>query len=741
MRRWLLTIWAGVILASASAAEDWTQFRGPRRDNIARATGLLRQWPPEGPPVRWSLDVCQGYAGAAIHGDRVYFNDYSQEDNEWYVRCVTLAEGREVWRYRTSQRIRPNHGITRAVPAVDEKYVFSLDPKCIFYCLDAQTGHELWRKSFVHDYGAQIPPWYNGQCPLIEPDRVILAPGGDALMVALRKDTGDEIWRTPNPEKWPLSHSSIMPAELAGVQQYLWCTLFGPLGVAADDGRLLWFHPRKFNVAVAPSPLPIDGERVFMTAGYDAGSIMLRVSRTGDQFTTETVFDLGGDEWNSEVHTPILYQDHMFAVGKKRRGLFTCLDLSGREVWTSQNHASFELGSFLLADDLFFILEGKTGVLRLLEANTSEYRELASAKLLPGHDAWAPMALSNGKLVLRDMTRMICIDVAAAPTAEASAAPATRVAGVSFLAPPDRREDQPPDRPATPPYRLVRTIADQGPGPTQFAEALRGIAVDPAGRIHAVGDSAVKVFSPAGELLHSWSTARPGHCIAVAPDGTIYVGQAEQVERFDARGNLRDTWSDPERLRLITAIGFAGNEVLLADARARCVHRYNHSGEFQGDIGRPARGRGIQLPNGVLDLAVDRENVIHLTNSGRHRIERYTTAGELLGHIGRFDGRDPAGFTGCCNPTNLAITSTGTIAVTVKAPPGVKLYDTAGHLLTIIGPDNFDPACKNMSIATDNQGHLYVVDTVRLHICVFAPEPAVLGPPAGDTPTNEGVEP
>jgi hypothetical protein len=108
-----------------------------------------------------------------------------------------------------------------------------------------------------------------------------------------------------------------------------------------------------------------------MTASYDAGSVMVRVRRTGDAFKAESVFDMKNNEWNSEVHTPIVYKGHMFAVGKKKRGLFTCLSFDGKEVWTSEGKASFGLGSFLLADGMFFVLDGDTGKLRLIEASTT----------------------------------------------------------------------------------------------------------------------------------------------------------------------------------------------------------------------------------------------------------------------------------------------------------------------------------------------------------------------------------
>ena len=372
---------------------------------------MLRQWPAEGPKVLWTVEVGEGYAAAAIVGGRVYFNDYDKAANEWLVRCLNLEDGKELWRFSEERRIRPNHAITRTVPAVDGKYVFAIDPKAILHCLDAKTGEELWRKNLVQEFNAKIPPWYNGQCPLMEANRIIIATGGDALLVALDKATGNEIWRTPNPEKELMTHASPMPAQLGGVKQYLYTTLKGVMGISAEDGKLLWNGPFKLNVAVAPSPLGVDNERVFLTSGYDAGTAMFRVTGGASGFKAEKVFELTSAQWNSEVHTPILYKDHLFAVGKKRRGLFTCLNKDGEIVWDSNGKAAFGLGSFLLADGMFFILEGKTGMLRLAEANTTEYRELASAQILSGHDVWGPMALSNGKLVLRDLSKMVCIQV------------------------------------------------------------------------------------------------------------------------------------------------------------------------------------------------------------------------------------------------------------------------------------------------------------------------------------------
>ena len=412
-RSLVLPLTLATLTAGIAQADDWPQFRGPQRDGISRETGLAQSWPEAGPEVLWSTEVGQGYSAAAIHDGRVFFNDYDEGASEWLVRSLDLATGEEIWRFREPRRIRPNHGITRTVPAVDGERVFALDPKAVLHALDAETGEEIWRKSLIEAYQAKIPPWYNGQCPLLDGGRLIIAPGGSALMVALDPATGDEIWRTDNPEGWPMSHSSVMAATFDGTAQYVYNNLYGTVGVSAADGALLWHHPFKFNVAVAPAPLPLDDDRLLITAGYDSGGAILHIGRDGDGWQAREAVPLPPSLWNSEIHTPIYHDGHIFSVGRLKRGLLTCLDDEGAMVWTSEGQAAFEMGSYLLADGMLFVLEGKTGTLRLVAASTEGYRELASARVLSGHDVWGPMALSDGKLVVRDMGRMVCLDVGA----------------------------------------------------------------------------------------------------------------------------------------------------------------------------------------------------------------------------------------------------------------------------------------------------------------------------------------
>jgi hypothetical protein len=268
-------------------------------------------------------------------------------------------------------------------------------------------------------------------------------------------------------------------------------------------------------------------------------------------------------------------------------------------------------------------------------------------------------------------------------------------------------------------YRELSIIGGKGTGPDKFASALRGITVDREGQIYAAGDSEVKVFDAAGRLKRRWPTSSRGLSVALAGDGSVYVGELRQIEIFDGNGKRIRTWRDEQLLGRVTCIGFTLESVLAGDAADRAIRRFDQSGKFLNNIGKDNPVNGFLIPNGVVDFGVDAHGIIYAANPGKHRVERYTPAGELLGHFGRFDQKDPAGFPGCCNPTNIAVGDA--IYVTEKAGPRVKAYDFNGTLLAVIATDVFDANCKNMDVAAGAHGRVYVVDTVKNAILVFEP--------------------
>jgi len=328
------------------------------------------------------------------------------------LRCLSLDDGREIWRYVYPVAVKVNHGQSRTVPAVNDRYVVSLGPKCHVICLDAVTGQLLWAKDLRDEFGTTEPQWYAGQCPIIDGDRVILAPAGpDVLMMAVDLATGRVLWKTPNPMKWRMTHVSIVPMEFAGRRMFVYCGSGGMAGVSSDEGRILWQTTEwKIAVATVPTPVVLPEGRLLCTGDYKAGSAMFQLAESGGKLTIRRLWRLPSEQFASRQHTPVYYDGYLYAV--RPDGLLTCLHPDGRVVWTSGSD-TFGLGPLLISSQGLIYALDDDGLMVLAEATPQGYRPLARAKILPGGECWAPLALSDGLLIARDIRRMVCLDIRA----------------------------------------------------------------------------------------------------------------------------------------------------------------------------------------------------------------------------------------------------------------------------------------------------------------------------------------
>lgn len=393
--------------SGASTSGSWPCFRGDGRDAIAQeASGLARSWPAGGPPKLWSVKMLgPGHAGAAIRNGRVYVLDYDIRQRADVLRCLSLADGSEIWRHSYPVLIKDNHGISRTVPAVTDQYVVALGPMGHVTCVRTDNGERVWQIDLCAQYNTKIPSWYAGQCPLVDGNRAIIAPGGKALMIAVDLASGQVAWQTPNPNGWQMTHASIIPAQVGGRTIYTYPASGGVIGVSPSDGTLLWQYPDwTVRTANVPSPVPVGDGRLLITGGYGAGSMLLDVSGESPR----EVWRIPQATFGSHQHTPIFYQNHLFGVSMDEQ--LVCLDLQGKRVWSSGHTKRFGIGPYIIADGMIYVL-ADDGTLVLAEASTSGYRELARAKVLPGPDAWAPIALAGTRLVLRDRDTMVCLDV------------------------------------------------------------------------------------------------------------------------------------------------------------------------------------------------------------------------------------------------------------------------------------------------------------------------------------------
>jgi outer membrane protein assembly factor BamB len=406
--------WEGKLVVSnglpSSLQGAWPQFRGPGRDNInAESIPLAQSWGESGPKVLWRIPVGEGFAGPIIWRGRVYLTDYDHTNKFDALRCLSLNDGKEIWRYAYPTKVKRNHGMSRTVPALTDKYLVSLGPKCQVICVKPDNGELIWQMDLVRQFNAEVPPWYAGQCPLIDGDRAILATGGDALLVAVDCITGQVVWKSENPLNWQMTHASITPMDFQGTRMYIYCGSGGVAAVSAVNGSILWQTTEwKISIATVPSPLDVGEGRVFLSGGYNAGSMMLKMEQQDGKWTVKTLFRLKPAVFGATQHTPVFHQGHIFGI--RPDGQFVCLDLNGKSVWESGADSRYGNGPFLFAGNYAYLVNDN-GLLTLAEATPSGFKKVAQSKVLQGPDAWGPLALADGRLLARDLNEMICVDV------------------------------------------------------------------------------------------------------------------------------------------------------------------------------------------------------------------------------------------------------------------------------------------------------------------------------------------
>ena len=399
----------------------WTSFRGENHDNILNTSSPINEnWKSKDPKVVWSVETGEGHAAPVIYNGLVYFMDYDEIKKGDILKCVSLETGVEVWRRWYRVHVKRNHGMSRTIPAVNENYVVCMGPRCHVMCTNRLTGDLLWGIDLEKQYNTETPLWYTGQCPLIVDNVAILAVAGKALMIAVDCKTGKVLWETPNPKNWKMSHSSVMPMTIAGKKMYVYNAIGGTIGISADEadkGKLLWENADWSPSVIAPSPVYIGNNKIFITGGYGAGGAILKISETNGTFkaTLDSKFP-PHNGLASEQQTPIVSSGNIYGILPKdagaNRNQFICYkttDLT-KPLWSSGKSNRFGLGPYIKINDKFLILDDE-GNLSMIEAAEKSFKLVNQKKIFEGQDAWGPFAFADGYLLLRDSKNLYCLDL------------------------------------------------------------------------------------------------------------------------------------------------------------------------------------------------------------------------------------------------------------------------------------------------------------------------------------------
>ena len=385
--------------ALAQTAGNWPQWRGPNRDGISKETGLLKQWPAEGPPLAWkATGAGRGYSSFAIANGNLYTMGL-RGDRE-FVMAFDVATGKEVWATPHGSAFRNDRGDgPRGTPTIDGERIYALGGNGDLSALDTRTGKIVWSKNILRDFGGSNITWGISESPLVLGNKVLVNAGGhDASIVALNKANGSVIWKSQSDEA---GYSSAMPVDVNGITQVVFFTAQRAVGLDSKDGRLLWEYAKPANrTSNAATPI-VRANRIFISSDYGTGGGVIEIKP--DNKAQEVYFTR---DMKNHHSSSVLIGDYLYGFSSS---ILTAMKFdTGELAWRDR---SVGKGSLVYADGHLYLLS-ENGVVGLVEATPTGYKEKGRFRIqqdsLP---TWAHPVVAGGRLYLRDQDTIYAYDV------------------------------------------------------------------------------------------------------------------------------------------------------------------------------------------------------------------------------------------------------------------------------------------------------------------------------------------
>ena len=393
--------------------------------------GILRSWPQQGPEVLWTVEIGIGFGGPVARDGKVYLLDRDDKVGD-KLRCFDLSTGKELWSFSYEAPGSVMFPGSRSVPALDGNRIYSSGPYGQLYCIDINTHKPIWNKNIWTDFGGgQIPRWAVTQCPLVYGDLLIIASQApQAGLVAYEKLTGKVKWTTAS--LGPVGYVSPQIVKVGKESHVVMITASAGRGESASGGKVAGIEPLTGKVlweytnwqCGIPVPGAVDaGEgRVLITGGYNAGAAMIKIDKKADGSYSVTELYKNPD-FGAHTQNPVLINGNFYALysTNERKDGLVCMSIDGQVKWKTGRAPLFDKGGMIVADGLLLSTDGMNK-LYLIQPDPTAFKPIASSDLLKeggtgsgnggATQNWAPLALANGSLLIRDQSRLLCVKVA-----------------------------------------------------------------------------------------------------------------------------------------------------------------------------------------------------------------------------------------------------------------------------------------------------------------------------------------
>ena len=382
--------------AVSAASTYWISFRGPERDGHYRQQPVRTDWGATLTPL-WKQPVGGGYASFVVAHGRAF--TIEQRGGREMVAAYDLETGRELWTNAWNARFHSGMGGDgpRATPTWHDGQLFALGAAGEFRAIDAASGRTLWRTNILADAGAENIEHGLSGSPLVVDNTVVVQPGGanGQSVVAYDRVSGKRAWSALDDRA---SYSSPMLVTLAGVRQILTFTESRLVGLAPENGKLLW----EFSWTTAAQPLIAGPDRVFIsTVGLE--STMLQLTDGGDgRLTARELWRT--NRMNNKFTSPLLHDGFIYGLDE---AILSCIDAStGALKWKGGRYG---YGQVMLASGHLIVVT-EEGELALVRADPKSHQEITRFPAISGR-SWNHPAISDGILLIRNIEEMAAFNL------------------------------------------------------------------------------------------------------------------------------------------------------------------------------------------------------------------------------------------------------------------------------------------------------------------------------------------
>lgn len=396
------TLLACSLLLAVPLAAEWHQWRGPDRDGRSSETGLLEQWPEDGPKQLWQVkSLGEGYASYSVADGRLFTQ--GQVDGRQTLIALDVETGETLWTLAHGDSYSNNRGNgPRGTPTVDGERVYALGGDGNLVCVEAATGKTVWAVNLLSEYGGSNINWGISESPLIDGEKIIVNAGGPgASVVALNKADGSLIWKSESDEA---GYSSAVVAEVGGIRMYVVLTGEAAIALRADDGKLLWRYEQVSNRTANVATPIVDGDLVFVSTDYGTGCALLRMKESNGGVSIEEVYF--SRDMRNHYSSSVLVDGYLYGFSSR---ILTCMKLeTGEVMWQDR---SVGKGQVIYADGLLY-LQSEDGTVGLAEATPEAYKEISRFDIGRGnYPTWTLPVISGGRLLVRDQAMLTAYDI------------------------------------------------------------------------------------------------------------------------------------------------------------------------------------------------------------------------------------------------------------------------------------------------------------------------------------------